>query len=163
AVVSPGLINTHEHITFQQAEPYTDTGERYEHRHQWRKGLDGHTKIPSTGGASGAKISFGELRYVMGGATSIVGSGGRPGLLRNLDSATGQEGLNRTPVEFETFPLGDSGGTMRTADCNYGTTVTPESLANVKSFEPHTAEGINLAAQNEFRCQSSDTYDTMAP
>ncbi len=161
--VSPGLINTHEHITFQQAEPYTDTGERYEHRHQWRKGSEGHTKIPSSGGASGAKISFGELRYIMGGATSIVGSGGQPGLLRNLDNVSNQEGLNRTAVEFETFPLGDSGGAMRTADCNYGTIVTPDSIANVKSFEPHTAEGINLAAQNEFRCQSSTTYDTTAP
>lgn len=162
-VVSPGLINTHEHITFQQAEPYTNTGERYEHRHQWRRGLDGHTKIPSTGGASAAKISFGELRYVMGGATSIVGSGGRPGLLRNLDNANNQEGLNRPPVLFETFPLGDSNGTMRTSDCNYGSTITPQQIANVKSYEPHTAEGINLAAQNEFRCQSSDTYDTTAP
>jgi hypothetical protein len=163
ASVSPGLINTHEHITFQQAEPYTDTGERYEHRHQWRKGLDGHTKISATGGASGPRISYGELRYVMGGATSIVGSGGQPGLLRNLDNATTQEGLSHTPVAFETFPLGDSSGTMRTADCNYGTTVTPESLANVKAFEPHTAEGINLAANNEFKCESSDTYDTTAP
>ncbi|HEX5060399.1 MAG TPA: amidohydrolase family protein, partial [Kofleriaceae bacterium] len=163
ATVSPGLINTHEHITFQQAEPYTDTGERYEHRHQWRKGLDGHTKIPSTGGASGVKISYGELRYVMGGATSIVGSGGSPGLLRNLDNTSNQEGLNHTAVNFETFPLGDSSGTMRTADCNYGTTVTPESLSNVNSFEPHTSEGINAAANNEFKCESSDTYDTMAP
>src|SRR5688500_10334500 len=88
ASVSPGLINTHAHITFQQAEPYTDTGERYEHRHEWRKGLDGHAKIPASGGASGVKISFAELRYVMGGATSIVGSGGQPGLLRNLDNTS---------------------------------------------------------------------------
>jgi imidazolonepropionase-like amidohydrolase len=161
--VSPGLINTHEHITFQQAEPYTDTGERYEHRHHWRKGSGGHTKIPATGGASGVRISFAELRYVMGGATSIVGSGGQVGLLRNLDNTTNQEGLNHTAVNFETFPLGDSSGTMRTSDCNYGATVTPESLANVKAFEPHTSEGIDVAANNEFRCQSSDTYDTMAP
>jgi large repetitive protein len=161
--VSPGLINTHEHITFQQAEPYTDTGERYEHRHEWRRGLNGHTKITSTGGASGVRISLGELRYVMGGATSIVGSGGQPGLLRNLDSATNQEGLNRKRVLFETFPLGDSSGTLRTTDCNYGTIVTPESLAAFDAFEPHTAEGISAAAHNEFKCQSSTTYDTTAP
>ena len=42
--ISPGLINTHDHITFTQNPPYTDTGERYEHRHEWRKGLDGHTE-----------------------------------------------------------------------------------------------------------------------
>ncbi|HEY5949217.1 MAG TPA: amidohydrolase family protein, partial [Kofleriaceae bacterium] len=162
--VSPGLINTHEHITFQQAEPYTDTGERYEHRHQWRKGSDGHTKITSSGGASGVKISYAELRFVMGGATSIVGSGGQAGLLRNLDQAANEEGLNHTAVDFETFPLGDSSGLMLTSTCNYGgTTITPESITNYTAFEPHTAEGINAAANNEFKCESSDSYDTTTP
>ena len=163
ATVSPGLINTHDHITFTQNSPYTDTGERYEHRHEWRKGLDGHTKITVAGGASSTRISWGELRFLMGGATSIVGSGGQAGLLRNLDDSSKQEGLNHVAVEFETFPLGDSAGTMRTTDCNYGTTVTPESIAGFNSFEPHTAEGINGAANNEFKCESSDSYDTTAP
>ncbi len=170
ASVSPGLINTHDHITFTHNAPYTPptypgTSElvRYEHRHEWRKGQNSKPKIPAPGGASGDRISFGELRFVMGGGTSIVGSGGQPGLLRNLDNATQQEGLNKPRVEFETFPLGDSGGTRRTADCNYGEIVTPESLANVKSFEPHTAEGTDVSAHNEFKCQSSDVYDTSAP
>lgn len=169
ASVSPGLINTHDHITFTQNAPYTDTGERYEDRQQWRKGLDNHAKIPAPGGASGVKISYGELRFLMGGATSIVGSGGAAGLLRNLDNATQQEGLNHKAVNFETFPLGDSGGTRHSTtepagtNCNYGTIVTPSSLTNFNAFEPHTAEGIDLYAQNEFRCQSSTTYDTVTP
>jgi hypothetical protein len=169
ASVSPGLINTHDHITFTQNAPYTDTGERYEDRQQWRKGLDNHAKIPAPGGASGVKISYGELRFLMGGATSIVGSGGAAGLLRNLDVATQQEGLNHKAVNFETFPLGDSGGTRHSTtepagtNCNYGSIVTPESLNNVNAFEPHTAEGIDLYAQNEFRCQSSMSYDTVTP
>jgi hypothetical protein len=46
ASVSPGLINTHDHITFTQNNPYTPpvvagVPVRYEHRHQWRKGQDG--------------------------------------------------------------------------------------------------------------------------
>src|SRR2546423_3420538 len=61
AVISPGLINTHDHITFTQDPPYTDTGERYDDRHQWRLGLDGHTKISSPGGATAAQVSWGEL------------------------------------------------------------------------------------------------------
>ena len=76
--ISPGLINTHDHITFTQNKPYTDTGVRYDDRQQWRKGLDGKPKIPSTGGATAAQIQWGELRFLMGGATSIVGSGGQP-------------------------------------------------------------------------------------
>ena len=31
-VVSPGLINAHDHLTFAQNAPYTRTAERYEHR-----------------------------------------------------------------------------------------------------------------------------------
>ncbi|MGE5187247.1 MAG: hypothetical protein ACM31C_34605, partial [Acidobacteriota bacterium] len=103
--ISPGLINTHDHITYAQDPPYTDTGERYDDRQQWRKGLDGHTKIPAAGGATNDQVSWGELRFLMSGATSTVGSGAAAGLLRNLDKAL-QEGLSQTPVKFDTFPLG---------------------------------------------------------
>jgi hypothetical protein len=162
--ISPGLINTHDHITFTQNQPYTQTAERYEDRQQWRKGQDGHPKIPAAGGASADQIRFGELRFLMGGATSIVGSGGQPGLLRNLDSATQEEGLNQGAVNFDTFPLDDSGGTKRTADCDYGgTPTTAASIANDEAYEPHTSEGIDTTARNEFLCQSSDSYDATAP
>ena len=65
-VISPGLINSHEHITYSQNSPYTDTGERYEHRHDWRTGIRGHTEIDSTGRASSSQIRWGELRYLFG-------------------------------------------------------------------------------------------------
>ncbi len=68
ASISPGLINTHDHITYAQNAPYNDTGERYDDRHQWRVGLDGHTKIPAAGGATNDQVRWGELRFLMGGA-----------------------------------------------------------------------------------------------
>ncbi|MBA3820898.1 MAG: amidohydrolase family protein, partial [Deltaproteobacteria bacterium] len=160
--ISPGLINTHDHITFTQNAPYTDTGVRYEHRHQWREGQDGKPEIPAAGSASADAVRWGELRFLMGGATSIVGSGGQPGILRNLDRSD-QEGLDQTPVNFDTFPLGDSSGTRRTTDCNYGTATTAAELASVESYEPHTSEGIDDTARNEFLCQSSTSYDTSTP
>ena len=164
AAISPGLINTHDHITFTQNSPYTDQGFRYEHRHQWRQGAGPtHPKIPAAGSATDAEISWGELRFVMGGATSIVGSGGANGLLRNLDRAPQQEGLAQTAVKFDTFPLGDSDGTTRTADCNYGTATTAASIMSVDAYEPHTSEGIDREAHNEFLCESDPSYDTMAP
>jgi len=163
ASISPGLINTHDHITFTQNNPYTDTGVRYDDRQQWRKGLDSKPKISSSGGASADQIRWGELRFLMGGATSIVGSGGQVGLLRNLDSAN-QEGLNQKPVNFDTFPLDDSGGTRRAGDCNYGgDPTTPASISADEAYEPHTSEGVNATARNEFLCQSSEAFDTMAP
>ncbi len=164
AAISPGLINTHDHITFTQNQPYTDTGERYDDRQQWREGLEGHTKIPSSGGASAAQILWGELRFLMGGATSIVGSGGQLGLLRNLDIAADQQGLGKPAVDFDTFPLDDSSGIQRTTDCNYGGNAeTVAQLASVAAYEPHTSEGVDDFAHNEFRCESSATYDVTAP
>jgi len=151
AVVSPGLINTHEHITYAQNSPYTDTGERYEHRHEWRKGQNGHTQIPAAGGASQDEIRWGELRFMLSGATSLVGSGSATGFLRNLDKDA-QEGLGNEPAHFETFPLGDSGGTQISSGCGYPDIDTQMSIAMDDAYLPHVSEGINSAAQNEFVC-----------
>lgn len=151
-VVSPALINTHDHITYAQNSPYTDTGERYEHRHDWREGKNGHTKITTPGKATTEQISWGELRFLMGGATSTVGSGSAAGLLRNLDRAADEEGLGVDYVDFETFPLGDSDGKQLASGCGY------KSIASMPakgSFLPHVAEGINAFASNEFSCLSS--------
>jgi len=163
-VISPGLINTHDHITYTQNAPYTDTGERYEHRHDWRTGARGHTEINTPGSASADQIRWGELRMLMGGATSIVGSGGQAGLLRNLDQATNQEGLGQAAVKFETFPLDDAAGTQQTNNCSYGAAPdTAATIAALAAYEPHISEGIDQVSRNEFLCTSSTTYDTTAP
>jgi len=163
AAISPGLINTHDHITYTHNQPYTDAGVRYEHRHQWRLGQDGKPEIPYLSGASADQVRWGELRFLMGGATSIVGSGGQSGLLRNLDS-TSQEGLGQGPVNFDTFPLDDGSGRRQSMDCDYnGTPTTAAQIAGIDAYEPHTSEGIDGSARNEFLCQSSTTYDTMTP
>jgi large repetitive protein len=157
-VVSPGLINAHDHITFTQDDPYTDTGERYEHRHEWRLGLNNHTPIPSQGSATNDEKSWGELRFVMSGATSTIGSGAVNGFLRNLDRAE-QEGLGQPQVHYETFPLGDSGGTQLDMSCAYPNIITQMDIAADDSFFPHISEGIDAHAQNEFRCVSGSAAD----
>jgi large repetitive protein len=158
-VVSPGLLNAHDHITYTDTTPVPTTMERYDHRHQWRKGQDGHTRIPSVSNTGGNKgVLWGELRNVMAGATSINGSGGAPGLLRNLDKSSAlQEGLGNSPVDYSTFPLGDTSGATHTSGCNYPRIDSPtdSALANGAAYTPHIAEGVNLAARNEFLCLSS--------
>ncbi|HEY0195132.1 MAG TPA: hypothetical protein VGC42_28655, partial [Kofleriaceae bacterium] len=165
ASISPGLINVHDHITYDYHSPYNDTGERYEDRQQWRTGKDQRTVLSPEGKASSDQISWAELRFMMGGATSISGSGGAAGLLRNLDKAEPlQGGLNKPPVDFDTFPLDDTSGTRQTDNCNYGSgAMTGFAVAKLGAYEPHTSEGIDATAHNEFLCQSSRTYDTTAP
>ena len=156
AVVSPGLINAHEHITFIQNDPYNDTGERYEHRHDWRKGNNDHTEITGySGGASNDEKLWGELRYIMGGATSIIGSGEVDGLMRNLDRDA-QEGLSQPAVEYDTFPLGDSGGLQLDSGCFYPSITPAGEVASLDAYFPHVAEGIAQNARNEFICTETD-------
>jgi cytosine/adenosine deaminase-related metal-dependent hydrolase len=157
-VVSPGLINAHDHITYAQNSPAADTGERYEQRHDWRKGLRGHTEIVVPGGATVAQIEWGELRFVMGGATSTVGSGGENGLLRNLDYSADAKTLGHASAAvFDTFPLGDSSGTQLTSGCGYAFVDTATSIANDLAFEPHIGEGVDVVARNEFLCSSTSS------
>jgi cytosine/adenosine deaminase-related metal-dependent hydrolase len=161
-VISPGLINTHDHLGYTQNLPYDDTGERYEQRQDWRTGQRGHTKIMAPGGASADQVRWGELRFVLGGATATVGAGGQPGLLRNLDESKNEEGLGAHAVDFDTFPLGDENGTQLSMTCDYPKPRTAASIAGDASFEPHLAEGVDADARNEFVCASASADDLVA-
>lgn len=153
-VISPGLINAHDHITFAQNDPYTDTGERYEHRHDWRKGLRGHTRLSAAGQASGDQMKWAELRFLISGATSTIGSGSTDGFLRNLDRSA-QEGLNQPTVDYDTFPLGDSDGDQLDDSCAYPSINTGANIAGEDAYFPHISEGVDDEARNEFICTSS--------
>ena len=151
-VVSPGLINAHDHVYYTQNHPAPHGDIRYNHRHDWRVGNNGHEPLPYDGQASENERAWGELRFVVGGATSILGSGSTDGLLRNLDGD--QEGLWEGDVGYETFPLGDANGTTHIAGCDYPNIDGP-SVLNDDAYVPHISEGIDLAARNELLCLSS--------
>ena len=160
AALSPGLINAHDHLTFDKAPPYDRTVERYEHRHDWRKGIRGHTKISSQGFSSNLEMQWDELRQVMSGTTSVDGSGGPDGFLRNLDSSTRQEGLGEARATYQTFPLGDSGGELLVApSCAYPGIDTSADIPASGAYIPHVSEGIDAQARNEFLCVRSGAND----
>ncbi|WP_375770547.1 lamin tail domain-containing protein [Archangium gephyra] len=159
-VISPALINAHDHIDYQKA-PEAGRQERYEHRHDWRVGgaaHDGHTKLAAGSTAADLGVRWAELRQVMSGTTSIASSGGRPGFLRDLNTAgTAQEGLAEPDLNFQTFPIGDSGGEELSSGCAYRTSLdTPNDIPPLSAYLPHIAEGIAASAQNEFRCLSGE-------
>ncbi|CRK46545.1 hypothetical protein BN1723_020059, partial [Verticillium longisporum] len=73
SVISPGFINTHEHIEYATVTPLKDIGERADHRHDWRRGLRGHTIRPApVNGSAVEATAWGELRHLFSGTTSIV-------------------------------------------------------------------------------------------
>ncbi len=155
AVISPGLINAHDHLGWMNATPWyaadegVDPALRWEHRHDWRKGKRGNPKITTSGGsASKNEKTFREVGFALGGATAVFGSGDTGGVLRDLDkTGGGDNGLGRDGAEYQTFPLGDSGGSYKTTDCGYDP-VSGES----GHFVPHVSEGIDPEARNEFVC-----------
>lgn len=167
AVISPGLINTHEHITFANIKPHTPSEERYEHRHDWRKGARGHTKISSfPGKPTEAHIQTAELRFLMSGVTSLAGSGGAPGLIRNLDNMPDErEGAKIALVNSDTFPLSDNDGNRFPEDCAgfKPSRRKTEQVANYASYLPHVAEGVDVTAHQEMVCQSGGPMSNPRP
>ena len=160
--LSASFINPHDHITFSLSWPQQHGTERFDHRHDWRRGIRGHSDIGTSPGRDSSRegVLYGELRMLMGGATSVAGSSSSTdasGLIRNLDAAAHLEGLTDIDVDYRTFPLGDSDATLLDAGCNYPNVDDATRAANAGIYLPHIAEGIDAEANNEFRCLS----DTM--
>jgi cytosine/adenosine deaminase-related metal-dependent hydrolase len=146
AVISPGLINAHDHITFNEGAPLDVGSKRYDHRHEWR------AELSAPGNSEGVDgTRWGELRQLLAGTTSLVGSGSAPGFLRNLDrSSDAGDGLDA--VSIETFPLGDSNRSFK-ANCAWDYDQSAFALQG-DVWVPHVAEGIDDFAKEEFFCQS---------
>lgn len=158
SAISPGLVNAHDHITYNHLQPYGDQfrDERFDHRHDWRRGLRGHRSIPAPANSSTPVVQHNELRHLMMGTTSLAGSGEAAGFLRNVDaSATFHEGLDLGRINSPTFPLGDLNPAFRTDDCSYPSRPNPATVLAGDCYLPHVAEGIDNEARNEFLCMSS--------
>ncbi len=166
-VVSPALINTHDHITFVVGAPESHGDTRYDHRNEWRKGINRKPVIFSSSTEDDYKKSAGELRFLLSGATSTNGSGSASHLLRNLDKAAGREGLLGTPVNYQTFPLGGEVSNMATEGCSAYSRLSHSSMEYDSAFAPHVSEGINAEAHNEFTCAADTSeegkYDIVEP
>lgn len=165
AVISPSLINSHDHITYVVSAPggpHEKNGEvvRYDHRNEWRLGLNGKPKIFSRSTENANEKSAGELRFLFSGATSTNGSGTAPHLVRNLDKRDGREqGLSTDPVNYQTFPIGSGANNMATDGCDAYQRYRQSNMENDTAFAPHISEGINKEARNEFVCAADTSED----
>ncbi len=159
-VISPGLINPHEHLTYQNNKPIGHGEERYENRSDWQ-GARGHKRLDYKSGANQTVQAYGELRFLMSGTTAIAGGGGVPGLIRNVD--TSPEDLDGLPIQIansDVFPLSSpSKNITNGCDYSYGRTTTGQ-VSQLESYLPHISEGIDEEAHNEFVCTSAEgDYD----
>jgi cytosine/adenosine deaminase-related metal-dependent hydrolase len=159
-VISPGLVNPHEHLTYQNNKPIGHGDERYENRSDWQ-GARGHTRLDYKSKASQTVQAYGELRFLMSGTTAIAGGGGVPGLIRNVD--TSPEDLDGMAIQIansDVFPLSSpSKNLARGCDYSPGRT-TSGQVSQVESYLPHISEGIDDEAHNEFLCTSGEgQYD----
>ena len=158
AVISPSLVNAHDHIGWMNGEPWVaaaagvDPDLRWEHRHDWRLGERSQPEIAESGGsASRDQRILGEIRMALSGVTALFGSGDMGGLIRDLDgTGSGRAGLASPPADYDTFPLGDSRGAQSTNSCSVYNISGP--AASVEAWAPHVAEGIDEEARNELRC-----------
>lgn len=156
-VISPGLLDLNIALTFQNNPPYEDqTGERYEHRSDWRVGSNGHTNITSIADTLPLSRQYGELRALMGGVTSLVGNtGATAGFARNLDTADA-DAIGMLRVDATRFPLGDGSGGQLDGNCAYPDLPVIESAeTDLFTF----AEGVDRFADNEWRCVSGEEID----
>ncbi len=152
-VISPGLINAHDHITFGESAPLPHPSVAYDHQHGWRRGTNQLSASSNPSGLDGTRWT--ELRQAMAGTTSISGTGIAAGMLRNADRA---DDGDLTVVTFQTFPLGDSDAKYR-PDCTWAYSHDTWTVANLPAWIGHVGIGVDARAAEEFRCLSSEVGD----
>lgn len=165
-IILPGLIDLHDHLSwnaFPRWKPNSEFGNRYEWqaRTAYLTTLSApHQELIDAGLACDLG-RYAEIKAIVGGATSVVGTTADPclkGLARNLDWYSGlyQKGaLNQEKLAYQVFPLEllekDPANPNPFGDANR----VRDALANgtLKSFLIHLAEGKpnDAAAEREFR------------
>ena len=155
-VISPGLINAHDHVPLNYAPATEAIGDQpYDHRQEWRLGLGGRDELATPASpTTRLVIVWGELRQLIAGTTTIAGAAGVRGLTRTPDADGISDLLIPATARSETFPLGDANATtLFDSGCEgYRTDLTAADAE--RPLYLHIAEGTTLAAHNEFRCLS---------
>lgn len=160
SLIFPGLIDLHNHITWNFL-PRWKPNELFANRYEWQQrpaykiALDApHRAVQNEPALLCDAERYGEVKVMVGGATSTVGSLGSPylcimGLARNLDnySGFGPPGvLNQEKLKYEVFPF-----EMKLADAKQ-VAADLESGTTLKAFLIHVGEGkpTDAASAREF-------------
>lgn len=164
SLIFPGLIDLHDHITWNFL-PRWKPGQLFSNRYDWQQTIaykvaldDPHARVFEDCNLACDADRFGEIKAIIGGSTSVVGSltpspntddnACIKGLARNLDNFSGFQDsvLNKEPLRYEVFPF-----EMQLADVNR-VRADLDSGA-LKAFLIHVGEGkpTDASAAREFR------------
>jgi 5-methylthioadenosine/S-adenosylhomocysteine deaminase len=175
-IIFPGLVDLHNHITWNALPRWTPpslTKNRYEWQEmpEYAKALSGPHAALVTAGFSCDLNRYGELKEIVNGATSTVGSIRDEcirGLARNLDFLSELQpgrGVGEEPFRDEVFPfevrsscseqaLRDVGQPLEDCALNSGEAKPIAPRASVA----HVAEGIDASARREFAMFAAHGY-----
>ncbi len=155
--ISPGLINPHEHPDWSGGFPDPMTRPVYSHRDQWR-GVAGpeYYAVEFERVEEDVQKFWIEVRHLLSGTTTLAGSGGVAGLIKNAGGRPGDEARYFYLAEMETFPYGfNATEELRGLSCPLAATESrdPRSrfleLEDKPPYVPHIAEGTNCTAEIE--------------
>ena len=154
AVLSPSFVNAHEHPAYSYAFPDANLNPDYAHRDEWRLGINGKVQLPSPtpywfdpdDPETTAILIAMELRHLLGGATTIAGSGGVPGVIRNINRhrRDGDLALYDAEAEVTTFPFSFQVVEDLRDECAGGPAYmfpVPDSGPTFMAYVPHVGEG----------------------
>lgn len=168
-VIFPGLIDTHNHLiwnVFPRWKPAEPVGDRYDWQamRDYVAKLAGPEKVMVERGNVCDMERFAEVKAMLGGATSVVGSyspkNADPhanecvrGLARNLDVFSGlySPTLNSEPLAYEVFPF----------EMPYlKAEAIREAMASgkIKALLIHVAEGKDASSAREFTMLKADGF-----
>ncbi|MEK6375817.1 MAG: amidohydrolase family protein [Acidobacteriota bacterium] len=146
-IIFPGLIDLHNHVTWN-AFPRWRSARAVTARYDWQADPDYLAKLSGPHGAVQKTNAcdlerYGEVKALVNGATSIVGSLSNPcskGLIRNLDYGPASGFAGKNPVQYRVFPFelgADDEASVRA------------SLAAGDPVIVHLAEGVVESSRRE--------------
>lgn len=152
--ISPGLINPHEHPDWSGGFPDPMTRPVYSHRDQWR-GVAGpeYYAVEFERVEEDVQKFWIEVRHLLSGTTTLAGSGGVAGLVKNAGWSSTNGVEYSYPVEARTFPYGFiATEELRGLSCPLEATESRDP--DIRSpagtcYVPHIAEGTNCTAEIE--------------
>ncbi len=146
-VVSPGLIDAHNHMSYNTLPRWQHEGPTFSNRGQWNGLVAGDLYDARPPADDPIAARYNELRLLMAGTTAVHKAQGGPATgdhIRNLDRGPDGNDLGYGDDDFTecVFPLQDS--------CREAPSYTDGNRVPARTYVAHVAEGYDRVSTEEF-------------